>query len=473
MAQGAQRPTKQYRASSSNKPAGTKDTVLPRQHPDAARDDAATVAYIKRVLCQGPREASSTQGSTADLASKDLEELLPPLTSSNAVDVELYAFIAVILSFAVQSWYQRITPDHQFVGEIVQIIAHCTRGLEGRLRHVDLESLILDELPDLLTEHVNAVRMSQTSRVMGLTIEERRLRYHALRPHMALEPVPSNASTSSLQQENEVAWCLLLVNRILPLLLPPEDLQNPCLEVLVSEIFSELIFHNGLCGKACEPWLLWEGITKVVRPFSTSERMNISRDASDSPNEALGVRPASGARASDRLHSRGRLDAVSRTFWLVMQSMITGWILLRSFLNALMQASSIPSRRSRPTKKSLGSAHRMSRSSASNSPDGHGLLDQRPIIGMSVWGCMSQLLSLDRRMPWLTVDDLVGTRTAMLYQQQIGQVSEQLLHFSTFIFDATEGMNTIIPLLGRTMSVSKNCISLDSCTPFAVVDTPE
>lgn len=61
----------------------------------------------------------------------------------------------------------------------------------------------------------------------------------------------------------------------------------------------------------------------------------------------------------------------------------------------------------------------------------------------------------------------------MLYQQQIGQVSQQLLHFSTFIFDATEAMNTIIPLLGRTMSVSKNCISLDSCTPFADVDTPE
>lgn len=75
------------------------------------------------------------------------------MTSSNEVDLELYAFISIIIREFVQIWYAKITPDHVFVEEVVKIIAHCTRALEQRLRNVDLESLLLDELPDLLEIH--------------------------------------------------------------------------------------------------------------------------------------------------------------------------------------------------------------------------------------------------------------------------------------------------------------------------------
>lgn len=114
------------------------------------------MSFIKRVLCVQPAQSNSPTTTTAtELDSKPIEELLPPLTSSNEVDVQLYAIIAVILSQFVQNWYNRITPDQQFIAEIVQIIAHCTRGLEQRVRHVDLETLLLDELPTLVTAHVD------------------------------------------------------------------------------------------------------------------------------------------------------------------------------------------------------------------------------------------------------------------------------------------------------------------------------
>lgn len=58
----------------------------------------------------------------------------------------------------MQTWYGKITPDQTFVEEIVRIIAHCTRALEQRLRKVDLESLIFDELPELLEAHVQGAR---------------------------------------------------------------------------------------------------------------------------------------------------------------------------------------------------------------------------------------------------------------------------------------------------------------------------
>jgi hypothetical protein len=113
------------------------------QHPSYYLSDRATAFLIRRTLC--PQIADKNA---------PISDLLPPLTSSNDVDLQLYAFIAIIIREFVYTWYAKITPDQTFVEEVVKIIAHCTRGLEQRLRKVDLESLILDELPELLDTHV-------------------------------------------------------------------------------------------------------------------------------------------------------------------------------------------------------------------------------------------------------------------------------------------------------------------------------
>lgn len=112
--------------------------------------DKATAAFIRRVLC-AQHLAERGRDTPAPI-----DTLLPPLTSRNDVDLQLYALLSVILREFVQAWYSKITPDEAFVSEIVQIIAHCTRALEQRIRHVDLESLLLDELPDLLDRHITS-----------------------------------------------------------------------------------------------------------------------------------------------------------------------------------------------------------------------------------------------------------------------------------------------------------------------------
>jgi len=73
------------------------------------------------------------------------------------VDLQLYALIAIIIREFVQTWYSKITPDQVFVEEVVKIIAHLTRALEQRLRKVDLESLLFDELPELLEIHLQGI----------------------------------------------------------------------------------------------------------------------------------------------------------------------------------------------------------------------------------------------------------------------------------------------------------------------------
>lgn len=117
---------------------------LPSADPVSER---ATLFLIRRTLC-------SQLGEKGRSTPAPIDEILPPLTSSNEVDLQLYAFISIIIREFVQTWYSRITPDQMFVEEVVKIIAHCTRALEQRLRRVDLESLLLDELPELLEAHV-------------------------------------------------------------------------------------------------------------------------------------------------------------------------------------------------------------------------------------------------------------------------------------------------------------------------------
>ena len=73
------------------------------------------------------------------------------------MDLQLYAIIAVVLKEFVQQWYGKITPDHVFIDEILRIVAHCTRALEERIRTVDLEALLLDEVPTLVDNHITGI----------------------------------------------------------------------------------------------------------------------------------------------------------------------------------------------------------------------------------------------------------------------------------------------------------------------------
>jgi hypothetical protein len=123
------------------------------QMPHDTTSDRATAAFIRRTLCS--HDVLLGNGEKGRNTPRPIEQVLPPLTSSNEVDIQLYGIIAVIIKEFVQTWYSKITPDHVFVDEVLQIIAHCTRALEQRLRKVDLEALLLDEIPELVEAHLS------------------------------------------------------------------------------------------------------------------------------------------------------------------------------------------------------------------------------------------------------------------------------------------------------------------------------
>lgn len=138
-------------------PVGSRSIPQARHGPKSTTNtdytsERATAALIRRVLCAPVAGHGSEQRERG--TPRPLEEMLPPLTSSNEVDLQLYALIAIIMKEFVYAWYSKITPDHSFTAEVIQVIAHCTRALEQRLRHVDVHALVLDEIPSLIEAHI-------------------------------------------------------------------------------------------------------------------------------------------------------------------------------------------------------------------------------------------------------------------------------------------------------------------------------
>jgi hypothetical protein len=111
--------------------------------------EQATLALIRRTLL-----ADGSHGPEAKATSAPIEGVLPPLTSSNDVDVQLYAIVAIVIKDFVNIWYSKITPDRTFVDEVIQVVAHVSRAIEQRIRDIDVTEVVLDELPVLIEKHI-------------------------------------------------------------------------------------------------------------------------------------------------------------------------------------------------------------------------------------------------------------------------------------------------------------------------------
>ncbi|RYP79112.1 hypothetical protein DL771_000090 [Monosporascus sp. 5C6A] len=370
--------------------------------------DKATAALIRRTLCA--RQLGSADRDRGTPA--PIEDLLPPLTSRNDVDLQLYALISIIIREFVQTWYAKITPDETFVAEIIQIIAHCTRALEQRLRKVDLESLLFDELPELLDAHIRAYRAAKNSAVRPPIEANPHDVYHSLFPLPALSPVPRPDDSKSIlaQAENERTYRQLLAQGLLAILLPTEDLENSCLTALVGEILSELVIGNLIANRISEPWLIWEGliiITRLAHKGGAVEPSRLPTPRMDSP-------PGPGRNSVSQPSIR-RSWSLHRLFWAIVQWGFLAVHSIRFIIGAAMLSRSLPPR-------SKSGAHHMGSTDHSHTKEScdppTSLETQRgpvkvPIAEFYIWSCVANLLELDVRMPWLTGALSMGQWAAM------------------------------------------------------------
>ncbi|KAI1313484.1 PXA domain-containing protein [Xylaria venustula] len=360
--------------------------------------DKATAALIRRCLC-ARHPTDRGRGSPTPI-----QDLLPPLTSRNDVDLQLYALISIVIREFVQNWYNKITPDDTFVAEIVQIIAHCTRAFEQRLRKIDLESLLFDELPELLAAHVQAYRVATRPAAKPPLQTELHQIYHSLHPLPALSPVPRAGDQASVQAQadNESAYRQLLVHGVLAVLLPTEDLENECLTSLVGQILSELVIGNLVAGKLSEPWLVWELLimtTRLVR-----KRSNLDGPG-HLPNKASTVEDSGGTGLSTTKNNKSW--SPHQAFWSAVSGLflVGGMIRLAFSLWALSWSLS-----PRPNPSAVYIVHEMNHDTepkdiqfvpSQASIDTNTQSKRIAVIDFHMWRCMGDILEVDARMPWL------------------------------------------------------------------------
>ena len=228
--------------------------------------------------------------------------------------------------------------------------------------------------------------------------------YHSSYPLPPLSPVPSPDDKDAVadQQRNEAAYRQLLVQAVLAVLLPTEDLENPCLTSLVGQIFSEMIIGNALANKAAQPWLLWEGICILARILEekkteAAERLLVGGGGSSLQEAALDAEKASPSR---RWSIHGFFLSIIHLCIFLVTS-------IRLLAGAVAASSSLPHRirLSDPTGtetfESKGQKHpegTQGNTAATATPQQAPITV--PILSYKIWSCAGNLLELPSRMPW-------------------------------------------------------------------------
>lgn len=249
----------------------------------------------------------------------------------------------------------------------------------------------------MLTASLIAYRASQQRLHPPPFQHNQRAIYHLLWPSHALSPVPESEETVKQQMENEANYRQLLIQGALAVLLPTEDLENDCLTALVGQILSEMIVGGGIGGKACEPWLLWEGFTKIAELIQMQLPKSKAQTRLERSNSDL-VAPISTSSLFGRLKAYNIGFNAQKTFWLVLQYGYTLFTAVRFLIITIATASSLPSRGAPFARVSILTTQFQEGPDMLPKEQTHPL--KQPILGMRIWSCVSTLLDLNLRMPW-------------------------------------------------------------------------
>ena len=213
-----------------------------------------------------------------------------------------------------------------------------------------------------------------------------------------MSPIPRPEDPKSLQSQadSERAYRQLLVQGVLAILLPTEDLENTCLTALVGEILSELVIGNLLANRISQPWLLWE-------IFIILTKLAHKRDATNSSGTYT-TQAGSSNHGMTHHTSKKRGWSVHQVFWSIVQWGFLAVHLIRGLIGAFVLSRSLPPRSnpSAPRVDSVGPSY----TEKLDDPLPHSETRQEPVkvpvVDFHLWPCLANLLEIDVRMPWLT-----------------------------------------------------------------------
>ena len=192
-------------------------------------------------------------------------EVLPELTGSKRVDLELYALIGLLFRNFVNRWYTSLTDDDtDFVKELIKVISQVARDLEQRVLQVDLLQLVFDDIPVVLDEHLLAYR--KINRELGssyLQFDTIDSAFDYLCPHKALGSDIDDTAARAL-------YLKLLSKNILQILLPKEQRNSQLVTKFMNSLLGDMLL-NIIVDKLSQPYQIFEIITLVCELLLSEE----------------------------------------------------------------------------------------------------------------------------------------------------------------------------------------------------------
>lgn len=213
-----------------------------------------------------------------------------------------------------------------------------------------------------------------------------------MNPHPGLSPVPdpTDPITVAQQSENEALYRHTLAHGALAVLLPTEDLENPCLRTLLGDILADLILGNEISGKMCEGRFLWETVSKLIIE-ATGQTDEMTEGHQEDQLKKFGLLTTEEEPKDQPSTLQARASA---WIWSFLHFVYLAYVALSFIATGLGVTSTASASRST-------SACPISHGNEAPRLPG-GATGKRPVLNYRVYGMISQLMDVPRRMPWLT-----------------------------------------------------------------------
>ncbi|TKA53678.1 hypothetical protein B0A53_03720 [Rhodotorula sp. CCFEE 5036] len=227
------------------------------------------------------------------------------------LDPLILDLIALTLRAYVSPWYNGSIsrdPDKQFLQAVTNVLVHVVQALEVRLAALDWSALVLQDLPQVLTEHYRdwdlaeekaspAGNSSDKTRSTSHNLSRDEL-FDRIHPHLAVHLVPPADAAPlittpatplpPLGARVDPVYLRALTDHLLKLVLPPEDYRSVAERAILREILVGVVFRT-VFERVAQPWFLYALIAKQLEPRIEAKRAAAAEDVTAASASTGGI----------------------------------------------------------------------------------------------------------------------------------------------------------------------------------------
>lgn len=193
---------------------------------------------------------------------------LPPLTSSNDLDIRLYALFSLLINDFIFGWYENslnLGEKDNFTKELIFIFAHISRNLQERINksHNDFIRLIITDLPYLLNDHFNNL-----DEISCLLAREGFRKINEIEQDNILANEWVLRYNDGLTNDGKiVVYRRYVVKSIVCLILPHENTESKISREFLVSLLDGIVLKN-IIDSFCDSFVIWDIIGKICQKLN-------------------------------------------------------------------------------------------------------------------------------------------------------------------------------------------------------------